>query len=156
MSNRLTFADGVSAENLQNDLATQFLGSVVGRIDTVHISLTDKGRSKASVIGEFIGTTFDKVKTPVLTKGILFNPSLLEKLRLFFAANDTPAFVSERGEVSKTAPATATTTSDTVVSKEGLKKEAEEIKAKFFSLTPTDQVAAKARIEEIEKLLKTA
>lgn len=121
MSNRMTFADGVSAENLQNDLATQFLGGLVGRIDSVHISLTDKGRSKASITGEFIGTTFDKVKTPKIEKGVLFNPSLLEKLRLFFLSHDVPAYVSERGEVSNTAPATATS-SDTVVSKEDANK----------------------------------
>lgn len=120
MSNRMTFAEGVSAENLKNDLAGQFLGGLVGRIDSAHISLTDKGRSKASISGEFIGTTFDKVKTPVINTGVLFNPSLLEKLRLFFAANDCPAFVNDKGEVSATAP--ATTSSDTVVSKEDANK----------------------------------
>lgn len=106
---RMTFAEGVSAANLQNDLKTQFLSSLSGRIDSAHITLTNNGRSKASVVGEFVGTTFDKLRTPVITTGTLFNPSLLEKLRLFFEKNDTPAFVSEKGEVSATAPTTVTT-----------------------------------------------
>ena len=154
MSNRMTFAEGVSAENLRQDLSTQFLGSVVGRIDSVHISLTDKGRSKASVIGEFMGVTFDKVKTPKIEKGVLFNPSLLEKLRLFFAANDCPAYINEKGEVSATAP--ATTTSDTVLSKEALLAEKAHLQAKFFQLAEADQKEAKSRIDAIETALKTA
>lgn len=150
----MTFAEGVSAENLRQDLSTQFLGSVVGRIDSVHISLTDKGRSKASVIGEFMGVTFDKVKTPKIEKGVLFNPSLLEKLRLFFAANDCPAYINEKGEVSATAP--ATTTSDTVLSKEALLAEKAHLQAKFFQLAEADQKEAKSRIDAIETALKTA
>lgn len=153
MSNRMTFAEGVSATNLQNDLAGQFLGGLVGRIDSAHITLTDKGRSKASVVGEFIGTTFDKVKTPVINTGVLFNPSLLEKLRLFFEKNDCPAYVSEKGEVSATAPASKPS-SDKVQSKEELQKEAEEIKAKYFNLSDIDQKAAKSRMDAIEVLLK--
>ena len=152
---RLTFAEGVSAENLKNDLATQFLGSLVGRVDSAHISLTAKGRSKASITGEFVGVTFDKIKTPVITTGVLFNPSLLEKLRLFFLSHDVPAYVSEGGEVSATAPAT-TTSSDTVVSKEALLAEKAHLQAKFFSLTEADQKEAKSRIDAIETALKTA
>ena len=121
MSNRMTFAEGVSAENLKNDLTGQFLGSLVGRVDSAHIELTAKGRSKATITGEFVGVTFDKVKTPKIEKGVLFNPSLLEKLRLFFATNDCPAHINESGEVSATAPATATS-SDTVLSKEDANK----------------------------------
>ena len=155
MSNRMTFAEGVSAENLKNDLAGQFLGGLTGRVDTAHIELTAKGRSKASITGEFVGVTFDKIKTPVITTGVLFNPSLLEKLRIFFQENDTPAYVSEKGEVSKTAPATATS-SDTVLSKEELQKEAAEIKAKFFNLKGAEKAAAEARLEAIETQLKTA
>ena len=163
MSNRMTFADGVSAENLQNDLATQFLGGLVGRIDSVHISLTDKGRSKASITGEFIGTTFDKVKTPKIEKGVLFNPSLLEKLRIFFTTNDCPAHVSEKGEVSKTAPATATS-SDTVLSKEELQKEIDsKIKAlqKSIAVEEDDSKIAKlnaeiASLRDRKKTLKNA
>lgn len=152
---RMTFADGVSAENLRQDLSTQFLGGLVGRIDTAHISLTDKGRSKASVVGEFTGTTFDKVKTPVLTTGILFNPSLLEKLRLFFEKNDCPAHVSEKGEVT-TAPASKPTSSDTVVNKAALSAEKAHLQSKFFSLTEAEQQEAKSRIAAIESLLKNA
>lgn len=154
---RLTFAEGVSAANLQNDLASQFLSNFVGRIDSAHITLTDKGRSKASISGEGYGITFDKIKTPLITKGVLFNPSLLEKLRLFFLSNDCPAYVSEKGAVSATAPAPSSKpSSDKVVSKEDLMKEKDEIKAKFFSLTPTEQETAKARMNEIETALKTA
>lgn len=151
---RMTFAEGVSAANLQNDLAGQFLGGLVGRVDSAHITLTDKGRSKASVVGEFIGITFDKVRTPKINVGILFNPSLLEKLRLFFAANDVPAFVSEKGEVSKTAPATATT-SDTVTPKTDLQKEKAELEGKLEKLTGAEQKTAKSRLAAIEKMLKT-
>ena len=154
MSNRMTFADGVSAADLRRDLSTQFLGGLTGRIDSAHISLTDKGRSKASVVGEFIGVTFDKVKTPVITKGMLFNPSLLEKLRIFFEKNDCPAYVSENGEVSATAPTTVT--SDTVLSKAELEKEMTEIKAKFSQLKGKEREAAKSRIDAIEVALKTA
>ena len=150
---RMTFAEGVSAANLQNDLAGQFLGGLVGRIDSAHITLTDKGRSKASVVGEFIGTTFDKVKTPVINAGVLFNPSLLEKLRIFFEKNDVPAYVSNSGEVSATAPAPS---SDTVVSKTDLQKELTEIKNSYFSLKGAEKATADARIEAIEKALKTA
>ena len=151
----MTFAEGVSATNLQNDLAGQFLGGLVGRIDSAHITLTDKGRSKASVVGEFIGTTFDKVKTPVINTGVLFNPSLLEKLRLFFEKNDCPAYVSEKGEVTTTAPSSKPT-SDTVLSKEELQKEMTTIQAKFFQLSEADQKAATARMKDIETALKTA
>ena len=151
----MTFGEGVSASNLQNDLKNQFLGSLVGRVDTAHITLTDKGRSKASVVGEFVGLTFDKVKTPKINAAVLFNPSLLEKLRIFFEKNDVPAYVSEKGEVSATAPATATS-SDTVLSKADLEKELTEIKAKFFSLTEADQKAATERMKAIETSLKTA
>lgn len=147
----MTFGEGVSAENLRNDLSTQFLGSLVGRVDSAHITLTEKGRSKASISGEFVGITFDKIKTPVITTGVLFNPSLLEKLRVFFAANDVPAYVSNSGEVSATAPAPS---SDNVVSKTDLQKEMEGIKAKFFSLTEADQKAATARMKAIEVALK--
>ena len=150
----MTFAEGVSAADLRRDLSTQFLGNVSGRIDSAHIELTEKGRSKASIIGEFIGVTFDKVKTPILTNGILFNPSLLEKLRIFFESNDCPAYVSQNGAVSATAPATATT--DIVQSKAELEKEMNEIKAKFFQLSDADQAAAKSRMDAIEKALKTA
>ena len=154
MSKRLTFAEGVSAANLQNDLATQFLGNLVGRIDSAHISLTDKGRSKALLNGEFVGVTFDKIKTPTINTGVLFNPSLLEKLRVFFEANDCPAHVSEKGEVSKTAPATSKPTSDTVLSKEQLQKEKETIQSKFFSLKGKEKEAAEARLAAIEVALK--
>lgn len=150
---RLTFAEGVSAENLKNDLATQFLGSLVGRVDSAHIELTAKGRSKASITGEFVGTTFDKVKTPKIEKGVLFNPSLLEKLRVFFTTNDVPAFVSENGEVSATAPATVTT--DTVLSKANLEKELTEIKRNFSNLKGKEKAAAFLRMDEIETALKT-
>ena len=154
MSNRMTFAEGVSAANLQNDLAGQFLGSVVGRVDSAHITLTEKGRSKASVVGEFIGITFDKIKTPVINTGVLFNPSLLEKLRIFFGANDCPAYINEKGEVSKTAPATVTT--DTVLSKANLEKELKEIKSIFSDLKGQEKAAAFLRMDEIETALKTA
>ena len=155
MSNRMTFAEGVSAENLQRDLSTQFLGGLVGRIDSAHIELTEKGRSKALISGEFIGLTFDKVKTPVLITGVLFNPPLLEKLRMFFEANDCPAYVSQKGEVSATAPTTATTTSDTVLSKTNLEKELDEIKATFSKLKGKEKTAAFLRMDEIETALKT-
>ena len=151
---RMTFGEGVSAANLQNDLAGQFLGSLIGRIDSAHITLTDKGRSKASITGEFIGVTFDKIKTPVITTGVLFNPSLLEKLRLFFESNDVPAYISEKGTVS-TAPATATS-SDTVLSKANLEKEKDELQKNYFSLKGKEKEAADARLAEIEKALKTA
>jgi len=148
----MTFAEGVSATNLQNDLAGQFLSNVVGRVDSAHIELTEKGRSKAHLVGEFIGVTFDKVKTPKVEKGTLFNPSLLEKLRIFFEANDTPAYVSAKGEVSATAPATATT--DTVTPKAELEKEKAELEKNFFSLKGKAKEAAKSRIDAIEALLK--
>jgi hypothetical protein len=151
---RMTFGEGVSAENLQNDLKTQFLGSVVGRIDSAHITLTDKGRSKASVVGEFIGLTFDKVKTPKITKAVLFNPSLLEKLRIFFAENDVPAYINEKGEVTTTAPATETT--DKVVPKTALQKEAEAIKKNYFNLKEKEKKAADARLAAIDDAIKSA
>ena len=151
---RMTFAEGVSSANLQNDLATQFLSGVVGRVETAHISLTEKGRSKASITGSFTGITFDKIRTPVITTGVLFNPSLLEKLRIFFEENDCAAFINEKGEVSKTAPSEPST--DKVVSKTELEKERTEIQGKFFSLTEADQKVATARLEAIEKALKTA
>ena len=149
---RMTFADGVSAENLRQDLAGQFLGNLIGRIDSAHISLTAKGRSKASITGEFVGVTFDKIKTPVITTGVLFNPSLLEKLRLFFLSHDVPAYVSEGGEVSATATATS---SDTVLSKANLEKELAEIKSKFSNLKGKEKTAAFLRMDEIETALKT-
>ena len=149
---RMTFAEGVSAADLRRDLSTQFLGMCVGRIDSAHIELTEKGRSKASIIGEFMGVTFDKVKTPILTNGILFNPSLLEKLRLFFESNDVPAYVSQNGAVSATAPATVTT--DKVVSKEELNKEKEAIQSKYFSLKDAEKAEADARLAAIEVALK--
>ncbi|TXG80488.1 MAG: hypothetical protein E6R13_07905 [Spirochaetes bacterium] len=152
---RMTFAEGVSAENLRHDLSSQFLGSLVGRIDSAHISLTDKGRSKASISGEFIGVTFDKMKTPVINAGVLFNPSLLEKLRVFFETNDVPAYVAENGTVSATAPSKPTS-SDTVLSKEDLQKELTEIKAKFSSLKGQEKATAFLRMDEIETALKTA
>ena len=159
----MTFAEGASAENLKNDLAGQFLGSLTGRIDSAHISLTDKGRSKASVVGEFVGLTFDKVRTPIITKGILFNPSLLEKLRIFFAANDCPAYVSENGTVSATAPASKPT-SDIVKSKEEETKEIDsKIKAlqKSIAVEDDDAKIAKlnaeiASLRDRKKTLKTA
>lgn len=151
----MTYAEGVSATNLQNDLSTQFLGGLTGRIDFVHISLTDKGRSKASIRGEFIGMTFDKVKTPLMTTGILFNPSLLEKLRLFFEKNNTPAYISEKGEVSATAPSSKPS-SDTVVSKEALLAEKTHLQNKFFKLTEAEQAEATERMKAIETALKTA
>ena len=152
----MTFADGVSAENLRQDLAGQFLGSFVGRVDTAHITLTEKGRSKAFLSGEGYGITFDKAKTPVINTGVLFNPSLLEKLRIFFEKNDVPAYINEKGEVSATAPTTATTTSDTVLSKEELQKEKAELQAKFFQLAEADQKAATARLAAIEVALTNA
>ena len=153
---RMTFADGVSAENLRQDLSTQFLGGLVGRVDSAHISLTDKGRSKASVVGEFIGVTFDKVKTPVINTGVLFNPSLLEKLRLFFAANDCPAYINEKGEVSTTPTTAPAPSSDTVLSKANLEKEREEIQKGYFSLKGAEKEAADARLAAIEVALKSA
>ena len=152
---RMTFAEGVSAANLQNDLAGQYLSNFVGRVDTAHITLTEKGRSRAEIKCEGYGITFDKVRTPILTNGILFNPSLLEKLRLFFEKNNCPAYVSQKGEVSATAPATETT-SDIVVSKTELEKEKAELENKFFKLTPTEQETAKSRLAAIETLLKNA
>ena len=152
---RMTFAEGVSATNLQNDLSTQFLSGVVGRIDSAHISLTEKGRSKASVVGEFIGTTFDKVKTPVINTGVLFNPSLLEKLRIFFEKNDVPAYVSNSGEVSATAPASKPS-SDIVINKTDLQKEKDEIQRGYFDLKGEAKAAADARLAAIEVALKSA
>ena len=163
MSGRMTFAEGASAENLRNDLAGQFLGSLTGRVDTAHITLTEKGRSKASLVGEFIGTTFDKIKTPVITTGVLFNPSLLEKLRIFFEAHDVPAYVSENGTVSATAPASKPT-SDIVKSKEEETKEIDsKIKAlqKSIAVEDDDAKIAKlnaeiASLRDRKKTLKTA
>ena len=151
---RMTFAEGVSAQNLLNDLSTQFLGAVIGRIDTAHITLTAKGRSKASIRGEFYGVTFDKIKTPVINEGVLFNPPLLERLRVFFAENDCPAYVSEKGEVSKTAPATMIT--DKVQSKEELLAEKTSIRVNYASLKGKAKAAADARLASIEALLKNA
>ena len=101
---RMTYAEGVSAKNLQADLAGLFLSKVVGRVDTAHITLTAKGRSKAAITGEFTGVTFEGARTSKVEQGILFNPSLLEKLRLFFNDNDVPAYVDEKGEIGAVAP----------------------------------------------------
>ena len=151
---RMTFAEGVSAANLQNDLSTQFLGNFVGCVKSAHITLTEKGRSRAEIDCDGYGITFDKVKTPIIKRAILFNPSLLEKLRLFFEKNDCPAYINEKGEVSATAPSSKPT-SDNVLSKEDLMKELTEIKKNYFDLKGKEKEAADARMDKIETDLKT-
>ena len=84
---------------------------------------------------------------------ILYNPPLTKTIVEACDNSDASLFIVN-GAVTKTAPATATT--DTVTSKAELEKEMTEIKAKFFSLTEADQKTAKARMDAIEKLLKTA
>ena len=103
---------------------------------------------KALTCRDFNGNTF-------LCDGcILYNPPLTRAIVEACNGDDASIFIVG-GEVSKTAPATATS-SDTVLSKEELQKEAAEIKAKFFNLKGAEKAAAEARLEAIETQLKTA
>ena len=83
---------------------------------------------------------------------ILYNPPLTRKIVESCDDSENSLYIAN-GAVTTTAPAPS---SDNVVSKEELQKEKEEIKAKYFSLTEADQAVAKARMDAIEKLLKTA
>ena len=83
----------------------------------------------------------------------LYNPPLTRAIVEACNGDDASIFIVG-GAVSKTAPATATT--DTVVSKEELRKEKDELQKNYFSLKGDEKATADARLAAIETLLKTA
>ena len=82
---------------------------------------------------------------------ILYNPALTKAIVESCDDSDNSIFIIN-GAVSKTAPTTETT--DKVVSREELRKEAAEIQNGYFALRGKAKAAADARLAAIENALK--
>ena len=144
--------NGIAIEEIQRNSNSSFAASIIsGEIFRVTCRHSKKGNIILSIEGkalncrDFNGDNFT-------TEGcFLYNPALTRAIVEACDDSDTPVFIVA-GEVTKTAPAT----SDTVVSKTDLQKEAAEIQNGYFALPREAKAAADARLAAIEKLLKTA
>ena len=147
--------NGITVEEINRNSNSVYAANIVsGEIHAVVCRHSKNGNVMLAIEGKalnckgFDGSTF-------ATDGcILYNPPLTKRIVEACDDSDASIFIV-KGAVTKTAPASKPS-SDTVTSKEGLKKEMADLQGKFFSLTPTDQAAAKARMDAIETLLKNA
>ena len=147
--------NGVTVEEINRNATNAYAASITsGEIQKVVCRHSKNGNVLLAVEGKAL-TCKDFNNNSFVADGcILYNPPLTKTIVAACDDSDASIFIV-KGVVTKTAPSSKPT-SDTVLSKANLEKEAAEIKAKFFSLTPTEQETAKARIEAIEKALKTA
>ena len=144
--------NGISIDEVNRNAANAYAAGIdSGEIFTVEGCHSKKGNPMLRVIGRalvcrgFDGSTF------AADGCILYNPPIIKAIIDLCDNSDASIFIVG-GTVTKTAPATATT-SDTVVSKTDLQKEMDEIKAKFFQLSDAEQKAATARMKAIETAL---
>jgi hypothetical protein len=147
--------NGVTLDEVKRNATNAFAAGIEsGEIFAVEGCHSKNGNPMLKITGRnlrlkgFDGSTF------VADGCILYNPPLIKGIiDLCDDSNDSLFIV--KGAVTKTAPASKPS-SDIVQSKAELEKELTEIKGKFFSLTEAEQKAAKSRMDEIEKALKTA
>ena len=148
--------NGVTVEEINRNSATAYAANIVsGEIQAVVCRHSKNGNVLLAIEGKAL-TCKDFNNSSFTADGcILYNPPLTKAIIDLCDNSDASIFIV-KGAVTKTAPAPSKPTSDTVLSKEELQKEKAELQAKFFSLSDTEQMEAKSRIETIEKALKTA
>ena len=145
--------NGVTLDEVKRNASNAYAAGIEsGEIFTVEGCHSKNGNPMLRVIGknlrlkDFNGSTF------IADGCILYNPPLIKAIIDLCDDSENSLHII-KGEVTTTAPAPS---SDTVVSKEGLKKEMDEIKANYFGLQQKEKEAADARLAAIEKMLKTA
>lgn len=148
--------NGVTVEEINRNSNTAYAASISsGEIHTVVCRHSKNGNVLLVVEGKALSCKGFDGSTFVADGCILYNPSLTKQIVEACDDTDTPVFIV-KGEVSKTAPASKPSSSDTVASKEELQKEKAELQSKFFQLSDAEQETVKSRIAAIEAALKTA
>ena len=145
--------NGITVEEINRNSKSAYAASISsGEIYKVVCRHSKNGNVLLAIDGfalnckDFNGSTF------IADGCILYNPPLTKQIVEACDDSENSIFIVA-GAVSKTAPAPST---DTVQSKTNLEKELAEIKNNYFGLKGKEKEAADARMDEIEKLLKTA
>ena len=145
--------NGVTIEEINRNATNAYAAGIEsGEIYSAEGCHSKNGNPMLKITGRnlrlkgFDGSTF-------IAEGcILYNPPIIKSIIEACDDSDDSIYII-KGVVSKTAPASKPT-SDTVLSREELKKEMAAIQAKFFSLTDSEQETAKSRMAAIEAQLK--
>ena len=145
--------NGITVEEINRNSTNAYAAGIdSGEIFSVEGCHSKNGNPMLRVIGknlrlkDFNGSTF------IADGCILYNPPLIKAIIDLCDDSENSLYITN-GAVSKTAPAPS---SDTVQSKEELRKEKAELEKGYFNLKDEEQKAAKSRIDAIEALLKTA
>ena len=148
--------NGVTLDEVKSNSSNVYAASITsGEIFSVVCRHSKNGNIVLSIEGKALACKGFNGDTFVVDGCFLYNPPLTRALvEACDDSNDSIYII--KGAVTKTAPATATTTSDTVVSKTDLQKEREEIQKGYFNLKGAKKEAADARLAAIETQLKTA
>ena len=146
--------NGVTLDEIQRNSRNAYAASISsGEIFSVEGCHSKNGNPMLRIAGKYIICKSFDGSTFIADGCILYNPALTRAI-VEACDNTAESIYIVGGTVTKTAPAAET--SDTVVSKEALLAEKNELQSKFFSLKDTEQETAKSRIAAIEALLKTA
>ncbi|MCC6252294.1 MAG: hypothetical protein IT238_07535 [Bacteroidia bacterium] len=143
--------NGISVEEINRNSNSSYAASISsGEIFRVVCRHSKNGNVLLAIEGKAL-TCKDFNNNSFVADGcILYNPPLTKTIVAACDDSNDSIYII-KGVVTKTAPAPS---SDTVLSKEDLMKEKENIQATFFKLAEDEQKAAKSRMETIEKLLK--
>lgn len=145
--------NGVTLDEVKRNSTNAYAANIVsGEIFRVTCRHSKNGNvllvieGKALNCKDFSGSTF------IADGCILYNPPLTRGIVEACDDSENSLYIGN-GVVSKTAPAPS---SDTVLSKEELQKEKDDLQKNYFGLKNEAKAAADARLETIEKLLKSA
>ena len=145
----------VTLDEVKSSANSAYAASITsGEIHTVVCRHSKNGNVVLVIEGKALSCKGFDGSTFIADGCILYNPPLTKMLVEACDGSDASLFIV-KGAVTKTAPSSKLT-SDIVQSKEALLAEKDSLQAKLGSLTPTEQAAAKSRIDAIEKLLKNA
>ena len=145
--------NGITLDEVKSNSNTAYAASISsGEVFSVACRHSKNGNVLLVIEGKSLNCKDFNGNNFVADGCILYNPPLVKMLVEACDDTDNSIFIV-RGAVSKTAPKT-TTSSDTVISKQELQKEKEEIQKNFSRLKGEKKVAAEARLEAIEAALK--
>ena len=145
--------NGVTLDEVKRNSTNAYAASISsGEIYTVVCRHSKNGNVLLAIEGKALNCKDFNNNTFVADGCILYNPPLTKTI-VEACDDSTDSLHIIKGVVSKTAPAPST---DTVVSKEELRKEKDELQKNYFSLKGDEKATADARLAAIETLLKTA
>lgn len=145
--------NGVTLDEVKRNATNAYAAGIEsGEIFAVEGCHSKNGNPMLKITGRNLRLKDFNNHTFIAEGCILYNPPLIKAIIDLCDDSENSLHII-KGVVTKTAPAPS---SDTVVSKTELESEKAEIQKNYFSLKNKEKEAADARLETIEKLLKTA